>query len=45
MSDEEWEEEMKEDFESSGLLHGRGKRGIMSKVPKGRKQFQFPPYE
>ena len=35
VSDEEWEAEMHEDFETSGLLHTRGKRGILSKVPKG----------
>ena len=35
VSDVEWEAEMQEDFESSGLLSTRGKRGIMSKVPKG----------
>ena len=35
VSDVEWEAEMQEDFESSGLLSTREKRGIMSKVPKG----------
>jgi len=41
VTDEEWEAEMREDFESSGLLHGRGKRGIMSKVPKGLVNLNF----
>ena len=35
VSDQEWEAEMQEDFETSGLMHTRGKRGILSKVPKG----------
>ena len=35
VSDEEWQAEMQEDFETSGLLHARGKRGILSEVPKG----------
>lgn len=41
VSDEEWEAEMHEDFETSGLLHTRGKRGILSKVPKGLVNINF----
>jgi len=41
VSDDEWEAEMQEDFESSGLLHTRGRRGIMSKVPKGLVNLNF----
>lgn len=41
VSDEEWEAEMQEDFESSGLLKTRGKRGILSKVPKGLVNINF----
>ena len=32
---------MQEDFENSGLLHTRGKRGILSKVPKGNLAFKI----
>ena len=35
VTDEEWQAEMLEDFETSGLIHSRGKRGILTKVPKG----------
>lgn len=41
VSDEEWEAEMQEDFETSGLMHTRGKRGILSKVPKGLVNINF----
>lgn len=41
VSDVEWEAEMQEDFESSGLLSTRGKRGIMAKVPKGLVNLNF----
>jgi hypothetical protein len=41
VSDQEWEAEMQEDFENSGLLHTRGKRGILSKVPKGNLAFKI----
>lgn len=41
VSDQEWEAEMQEDFENSGLLHTRGKRGILSKVPKGLVNINF----
>ena len=35
VTDEEWQAEMLEEFETSGLIHSRGKRGILTKVPKG----------
>ena len=41
VSDQEWEAEMQEDFENSGLMHTRGKRGILSKVPKGNQAFKI----
>ena len=36
VTDEEWQAEMLEDFESSGLISSRGKRGILTKAPKGK---------
>lgn len=41
VTDEEWEAEMQEDFETSGLLLTRGKRGILTKVPKGLVNINF----
>lgn len=41
VTDEEWQAEMLEDFETSGLIHSRGKRGILTKVPKGLVNINF----